>query len=384
MKQMRIIILALGILLFAQAAQADWIPARRLTWTSGDSFSPAVAVDSGNAINVVWSDYTPGNSEVFFKRSEDGGATWTEGKRLTFTSGDCYEPAIALDSSDTIHVAWDSDAPGNYEIYYIQSTDGGANWSAVQRLTWSSGWSEYPAIAIDSSDRIHIAWQDDKSGNLEIYSIRSTNGGANWGTVKRLTWNSGSSGSPAIARGAPNTIPIVWQDNTGTPGYSEIYFKKSTDGGQTWSGAKKLTSNAGDSREPGIARDAVGGIHVVWNDGTPGNPEIHYKKSADGGTTWGVVRRLTWSPGQSEYPVVAIASDGVVHVVWDDDDPGNYEIHHKKSTDGGSTWNSVQRLTWSTGASIVAAVARDAAGKVHVVWEDNTPGNSEIYYKNGN
>jgi hypothetical protein len=382
MKRFAIVILAWGLFFALTPAHADWTPAKRLTWTSGDSFSPAAAVDSTNAINLVWADYTPGNSKIYFKRSEDGGATWTEGKRLTWTSGDSYEPAIALDSSDTIHVVWDSDAPGNYELFYMRSSDGGISWRAPQRLTWSSGWSEYPSIAIDSSDYVHIVWQDDKSGNLEIHAIRSTNGGTSWSAVKRLTWTSGASGCPDIIRGTTNTVHIVWQEDT-LGGCSAVFFKKSSDGGLTWGASKRLTPNAVDSLEPAVAQDSGAGVYVVYVSGLS-RSYICYRKSTDGGTTWSPRYAITCSLGQSEYPAVAVGSDGAIHVIWDDDAPGNHEIYHEESTNGGTTWGYARRLTWSSGASILAAIAEGSGSTVHIVWEDNTPGNSEIYYKNGN
>jgi hypothetical protein len=378
MKRTGLILVALGLFLFAQAAQAQWTQAKRLTWTSGDSFSPATAVDSSNAINVVWADYTPGNSEIFFKRSGDGGTTWSEGKRLTWTSGDSYEPAIGIDSGDTIHVVWDSDVPGNYEIFYMRSSDGGINWSAAQRLTWSSGWSEYPAIAIDSSDTIHVVWQDDKPGNLEIYSIRSSDGGANWSAVKRMTWTSGSSGCPAITRGTTNTIHVVWQDDT--PGDNEIYCRKSTDGGSTWSSAKRLTWNSGDSYDPAIARDSGNGIHVVWNDETTGHPEIHYRKSSDGGTTWSGVKRLSWSIRPHGHPALAISSDSAIHVTYEDNASPHYVIFYRKSTDGGAFWGPHEYLSWTWIDSYNPAIASDSLGNLHVVWWAYIPGNVDIFY----
>jgi len=44
-----------------------------------------------------------------------------------------------------------------------------ADWSAAKRLTWTSGDSCIPAMVIDPGDNIHVAWQDDTPGNFEIY-----------------------------------------------------------------------------------------------------------------------------------------------------------------------------------------------------------------------
>ena len=67
MKRTNLLIVMLGLSLFIQFARADWTTAKRLTWTAGRSFSPAVAVDSGGATHVVWSDDTPGNYEIYYK-----------------------------------------------------------------------------------------------------------------------------------------------------------------------------------------------------------------------------------------------------------------------------------------------------------------------------
>ena len=78
--------------------------------------------------------------------------------------------------------------------------------------------------------------------------------------------------------------------------------------------------------------DSGGAIHLVWSDNTPGNYDIDYKKSADGGTTWSGVQRLTWNSGDSRVPSMAVDSSHIVHLVWMDLTPGNYEIYYKKGT----------------------------------------------------
>jgi hypothetical protein len=124
MKRTGILMLALGLSLFVQVAQADWTTAQRLTWTPGQSYRPAIAIDSSNAIHVVWHDDTPGNEEVYYKRSTDGGTAWSAAQRLTWMPGASYNPTIAIDSSNAIHVVWQDDTPGNEEVYYKRSTDG--------------------------------------------------------------------------------------------------------------------------------------------------------------------------------------------------------------------------------------------------------------------
>src|SRR4030042_3789086 len=100
--------LVLGLTLAMLDANAYWTAAKRLTWTSGDSYNPAVAIDSNDAIHIVWYDDTSGKDEIYYKSSKDGGTTWSYNKRLSWTSGFSYNwhPTIAIDASDVIHIVW--------------------------------------------------------------------------------------------------------------------------------------------------------------------------------------------------------------------------------------------------------------------------------------
>jgi len=174
MKRAGLVIAALGLFLSAQVVQAQWTPAKRLTWTSVDSFESAMAVDPTGILHVVWAENTPGNEDVHYKKSTDGGATWTTSQRHTFTSGNSWYPSIAADSSSILYVVWEDDTPGNSEINYRGSSDGGASWSTVQRLTWNSGSSSLPDVTTDSSGNVHVFWADDTPGNYEVYYKKGT------------------------------------------------------------------------------------------------------------------------------------------------------------------------------------------------------------------
>jgi len=382
MKRTSLMIAVLGIFLAAQIAQAQWTPTKRLTWNSGDSRGPAIATDSSGNLHLVWFDSTPGLAKIYYKKSTDGGATWAANKRISWTSGWSGYPAIAVDSSDNLHVVWWDSAPGNNEIYYTKSTDGGATWTASRRLTWTSGSSLYPALAVGFSGNLHLVWYDDTPGNSEIYYRKSSNGGVTWTTSQRLTFTSGRSIYPAIAVDSIGSVHVIWSDET--PGNLEIYHKKSTDGGATWTANQRLTWTLGAaSYGASIAVNPSGTLQLVWNDFAPGNEEIYYRKSTDGGTTWTPSQRLTWTSGSSLYPAIGVDSLGGLHVIWQDDTPGNNEIYYKKSTDGGAIWTANQRLTWTSGQTRWPNIAVDFSDNLHAVWWDDTPGNNEIYYKKG-
>ena len=158
--------------------------------------------------------------------------------------------------------------------------------------------------------------------------------------------------------------------------------KRSEDGGLTWGADTRLTNDPADSWGPCISlSDST--LHVVWMDdrNNSNNYEIYYKRSTDGGINWGSDTRLTNDPNDSEYPYIVV-SGSMIHVAWEDnrDGMGNYEIYYKQSVDAGLSWGADTRLTNASGDSQNAHMALSDS-IVHIVWQDNRDGNYEIYYK---
>ena len=355
----------------AVALDAAWT-SKRLTFNTGESMGTALAV-SGSNVYVAWYDATPGNHEIFFKKSVDSGATWSASRRLTYNAGDSFAPDIAVNAAN-IYLVWADFTSGKSEIYFRKSIDNGATWQASKRLTFNTGDSYEPAIAVSAAN-IYVAWTDATPGNDEIYFRMSADGGASWESAKRLTRNAGISKYPAIAASGA-TLFLTWQDDT--PGNYEIYFMKSTDGGGIWQNKKLLTNNTGWSQYPVIAISGAT-LFLTWMDATPGNYEVYFMKSTDGGATWPSAKRLTNNAGTSSAPDVAV-NGGNICTVWSDDTTGNDEIYFRMSADGGATWKTAQQLTNNSGYSYNPRPAASAA-TVYVTWHDNTPGNFEVYLK---
>ena len=289
-----------------------------------------------------------------------------------------FNPAIAV-SGNNVHIAWSDFSFGNFDIFYRRSFDGGATFGPIINLSDNAGSSGRPAIAIFGNN-VHVVWQDDTAGNTDILYRKSADEGASFtGPIKNLSGNAGVSIAPAMAASG-NNVHVVWEDNT--PGNSDILYRRSIDGGSTFPNIiKNLSSNAGFSFNPAIAVSG-NNVHVVWQDVT-GETEfdILYKRSLDGGNTFpNIIKNLSGTDGASGDPAIAVSGDNV-HVVWDDNTPGNSDILYRRSIDGGSTFpNIIKNLSSNAGSSADPAVAL-SGNSVYVVWRDLTPGNADILYR---
>lgn len=418
------------------------------------NFAWSIAADDRGGVHVVWFDTRDGSSQIYYKRSPDGGSTWGPDTRLSADPAGREHPAIAV-SGLNVYVAWHDTRGAHLNIYFKRSTDGGDTWGPDIQLT-TSGTAAHSSIAA-SGARVHVVYGDNRDGHAEIYTRRSADGGRTWEPEIRISDTPFESWVPTVTVSGDN-VYVAWVDYR--DGNEEEYFRRSTDGGVTWQPAVRLTDDPADSWAPSIGA-AGNTVHVVWFDrrdanigdgdvekkldegmalvGLPSEPapprdpaqyylplfdrrrqdklqkiraaapgwaqrggdpkqleailrefeqtmqawatgwEIYYKRSDDGGATWGADTRLTHAPGLSARPSIAVGGMEL-HIVWYDQRDGNVEVYTKHSADGGTTWGADTRLTEAPGDSMhpTLAVSGDSA---HIVWFDQRDGNAEIYYK---
>lgn len=326
----------------------------------------------GGTVHAAWFDNRDGNYEIYYKRSTDDGAAWSSDMRLTTDNAVSQRPSIAVAGS-FVHLVW-NDRVSNEEIYYKRSTDAGLTWEANVRLTNNANLSMFPSVCVAGSV-INVFWAETRDGNYEIYNKRSTDNGVTWSADIRLTNDGGTSIQSACAA-LGLIVHVTWNDNRHGP--DEIYYKRSTDAGETWSTDTRLTSNAGVSWFSSV--DAAGNnVMVSWVEQSDGNPEIYSRRSTDMGVTWEPNVRQTNNAATSIRPTISL-SGNLVHIVYQDNVDGNEEIYYKASSDGGLTFASAVRLTNNNDISVYPCHAISSSS-IHVVWRDFREGNWEVFYK---
>ncbi|HRE41856.1 MAG TPA: T9SS type A sorting domain-containing protein [Ignavibacteria bacterium] len=371
--RIRLKLFLIFILIFPITGEAQWLPDVRLTNNSGSSMNCEIA-SNGTYSYIVWQDNRDMRTEIYFKRSQDGGQNWESDVRLTNPPSNPTVPHIAASGSN-VHIVWTDNRDGNFEIYYKRSTNNGTIWSSDTRLTNNSNVSTNPRIAISGSN-VYVIWRDTRDMGYSLYFIKSTDGGVSWGSETRLSTESFALvGNPDIGVSGQN-IHLIWPDSH-LSNLPEMYYKRSTDGGNSWGANTRLTFDSAVSESPAISVSGAY-IYITWYELRDMNNEIYFKRSSDNGNTWGNDTRLTFGPLLSQNPAI-VSSGELVHIVWHYG-VTNFEIYYSKSNNLGMNWTSPVKISTSNSSATQASIAT-VFNAVNVVWHDTRNGstNTEIY-----
>jgi len=138
----------------------------------------------------------------------------------------------------------------------------------------------------------------------------------------------------------------------------------SLEGAAGWTTPTPVAQTSTDSTAPAMAIDSEGGIHVVWSEFLPSNPEIFYSRW--NGSSWSVPVNLSHDAGQSRFPDITVDRNGTLYVVWEEFTTGDAYFSYRDSSLNGplrsmspaATEAGSRRLVWITqGASTLPPAA---------------------------
>jgi hypothetical protein len=211
-------------------------------------------------------------SASWIARSDDGGASWTSPIRVD--SGEacpCCRTSVVSSKDGTLYMSWRHVFPGSIrDVVVAQSHDRGVTWSNPVRVhvdNWKFDACPHagPALAIDSSGTLHIAWWTGKEGSAGVYYARSTDGATTFSSPVPL-------GIAQFSRPAHVQLALA-------PGHRVV---------------------------------------VAWDDGTKQVPEVILRVSKDGGAQFGEPSVMSASGRAATFPVLGVAGDSIA-IAWSEE-----------------------------------------------------------------
>jgi hypothetical protein len=375
---------------------------------AGDCRYPAVASE-GNSIYMAWLVAEGRATKLYFRQSTDEGITWNSARKISDGRGDCYPPAIAVDSG-TIHLAWtDYGETVNGEIYYNRSLDGGDTWEKNFILVKDANGARYPLLVCKEKN-VYLIWQDAEN---KIFFKSSRDRGRTWEGEMML----GKVGMhtcycfPPTMSCNRNELVVVWTDfrkdkkgfnvrifglsayKTNDQMVSSVVCRKSADNGHTWSKEQTLSA----TKVPKEMRDEIDhpimlsdGIlsYLFWLDkrNLPLG-EIFYTRFDPKSVKFPITGKNLY-PAQKrspKRPSVVFDNIGNLHFTWASFFRGKSIVHYGEIDPAGNILKEKKDLTTNTGRYHGPTIARTRSGLMHVFWFDEPPQDkdewSKIYLK---
>ncbi len=192
--------------------------------------NPKIIADSNNNIYVAWLDdrNNSGQFDIYINKIDTNGNTlWTNEQRIDNNEGSGI-PSItdfdlAINSLGNAYLTWADNRNSKFDIWWqgiattsvlLFTQDKALNTQA------SSSQQISPRIAIDNSDNLFIAWEDNRRGNNDVYAMKLDNLGNNlWPQevqMNNLTDSDQYINDLIVYQG--NKIIVTWTDYTWSVG----------------------------------------------------------------------------------------------------------------------------------------------------------------------
>jgi N-acetylneuraminic acid mutarotase len=294
---------------------------------------PDIAVDSRGVFYFSQiSISADGVAFIGVSRSEDGGRTFTRPVSASWSvdSPDSFQDKEFITADNTgsrydgnVYVSWTRFSREGARIYFARSTDGGRSFERAIPLSPPGHFVQGSIPRVGPSGEVYVAWEDFTLPGIVV--VRSTDGGR--------TFSSPVLAAPVkfVGQEAP---PATCQGRRILNGYIDAGFEF-----------------------PSMAVNPLNGeVYIVFDSNPPGidQADVYFVRSSDGGQTWSEPMRLNDDRTTNDQfmPAITVAPDGTIAVIWYDrrNDPANLKIdlYMAASNDGGRTWRPNKRVTTVT------------------------------------
>lgn len=340
-----------------------------LTSSYGVWGDPAIAVDAQGDFYFFHLSNPPGGNwidRIVCQKTSDRGTTWNDGSYTGLDGTKAQDKQwFAIDPDDnTIYLTWTqfddygSSLPSDSSsIMFSKSTDTGETWSTAKRINKVNGdcidsddTVEGAVPCIGPNGEIYVSW----AGPEGIVFDRSLDKGETWmnedikvdpmptGWDYRISGINRSNGLPITICDLSNgpqhgTIYINWSDQRNGTNDTDVWLAKSVDGGNTWSGPKRVNDDGPGNQQFFTWMDidqTTGFLYFVFYDRREAGGDsthVYLAVSQDGGETF-LNRRISeeaFVPNDGvffgDYTNITVHA-GIIRPIWARLHQGNLSI----------------------------------------------------------
>ena len=282
--------------------------------SANDALLPlTTATDQKEKFYVVWVDERDAKHKFYMNYSLDGGKSFLKEDILLtdgFISGNLPNLLVKDERVDFFFLG--SREGTKSGIYHKYSLDSGRTWSEAIAVEPELDWGPFKMTPVRSGDTLFVTW----AGVEGLHGAYSRDG-KTWNRIFfRETEGKDVNRFGVQVHGSNIYIVASWQTRLARDEKSIVYFYRSSDGGNTWTGAQKLNTNEFNSTSSvfpalGVSSDGKT-LLAAWQDHRNIRGGIYINYSRDGGKTW-LKEDIAFEkePGKynSAYPYIALLNN---------------------------------------------------------------------------
>jgi len=336
--------------------------------------APGLAVDQEGNAHLAWLDGRENSTEIYYAKIAGSPPTRVFERRLSSNSTDCGEPYIAVDFEGNVHVVWHSKkgevaiTPIDHELFYSKIDKDGVIVLPEMMLLPSDGYySVKPCLTIDRKNVLHLTWIDNRNTEIrdfhEVFYKRLDSEGrtlSNETVVGRIPKVVNVDHAPAALGDKQGNTAFVFVDRSRGRLF-EIYAKKIDTQGRVVFDRVRLASSRvfSETGLPSAMPDNDDNICVAYGDVRSDTAVEELRNNWAFETIYGEWRfaplylKLRWriffskidssgrlvtrdepvvrNPYSSSSPAIAVDSSNIVHIIYLEDDKGQYRLIHLNS-----------------------------------------------------
>ena len=338
--------------------------------TPATAWNQDIAVDSRNLPTIVWEQWDGGPGDVAIRVSgfDPVAFQWTPSQTVSYTPGDtALDPRATMvpsASGDTLHVAFEQWA-GAVEPHVLhRSRDAQGRWSNVADVSSATAGetAQDPTLAVDSQQRLALAWVHNGPGFSEIRLRHHTAQG--WSPAERVASAQAFAERPELIA-VGDTLHLVYLDQ------GHVFYTQRAPG-QTWSAPVNVSQNLAHQATHPTLVAFQNDLHVAWVEGTGA---LKTARSQGGG--FSAPETLTRGPEARQLPVFVVEDDRL-RLLWQDRSLGRQRIF--TTWIDASHFEAPRQVAQPGGDPSSIHAAAGLMGELPVVYEVHAGGNAEVFY----
>lgn len=392
------IIFFLAFLFIKQDANALGAPVK-VSNSSNDVAFPQTITDSKGYLHSVWMELNPGqtvflgvNPGIFYSRWN--GDTWSTPLKISSNTDFAANPSISVDSTDTVHVAWEDNTNGNCAdlnpppcqpgssmpivVYNTRSSSG--TWAGVTTIAPPAGTlaTRNARVAVNSANEPNIFFDATNGYTDSIYWTRFTAGA--WTTPVLISLNEAGAAITDsqwvdVKNDNAGNIHLVYWSWT-----QSLHYRKLTN--NVFSTPFKV-NDSGNMESTKLGATPAGEVFITWYQVYDTSVNVRWTQ----GGVWQLPVALTTSAQRSHwgYPIMGVTTDSKerAHVGWGEYDTNDGLVDLKYRSFVTGTWSAAQDVDLNNNNADTPFVYPDIWDNQHFMWAEKNPSTNvwELMYR---